>query len=57
MTLETCAASAASENERGQHGQRCKDPPHVKPPFARLSRVLPGLYVCQSGGLVGDLRA
>ena len=32
MTLETVAAGATSENERGQHGQRCENPLHVSLP-------------------------
>jgi hypothetical protein len=56
MSLETGCAGAASENQRGQHGQRCENPLHGEPPFARRSLVSPGSYVYQSGGLVGDLR-
>jgi len=56
MTLETVAASAPGENERGQHGQRCKDPLHVSlpSPGSHVSRRASTL--CSSGGLVGDLR-
>ena len=56
MTLEAVAAGAASEDERGQHGQRCENALHVSPPFARLSRIAPGFFVSSSGGLAGDLR-
>jgi hypothetical protein len=56
MTLESCAASSASENERGQHGQRCENPLHVSlpSPGSRVSRR--ASTVCSSGGLVGHLR-
>jgi hypothetical protein len=49
MTLEAVAPGAAGENERGQHGQRCKDPLHVSLPSLLFD-------VCSSGGLPGDLR-
>ena len=42
MTLEACGASAAAQNKCGQHGQSCKDPAHLKPPFARLCEVYGG---------------
>jgi hypothetical protein len=53
MTLETVAASAARQNERGQHGQGCKNPLHLEPPFLSFAGSTGG----KSGGLVGDLRA
>jgi hypothetical protein len=56
MTLEAVTASTAGENERGQHGQCRKDPVHLSLPFARLSCLSPGFYVCSSGGSVRDLR-
>ena len=56
MTLETGAACSASENERGQHGQRCENPLHVSLPSPGPQRVSPGSYACSSGGLVGHLR-
>ncbi len=56
MSLETVAAGAARENERGQHCQRCENPLHLSLPSLGL-HVLPGFFVCSSGSLVGDLRA
>lgn len=56
MTLETCAASAAGENERGQHGQRCKNPLHVSLPSPGSHVSCRASTLCPSGGLVGDLR-
>jgi len=57
MTLKACASGAAGKNERGQHGQRCKNPLHVSLPslgfhvsagllrlfIGRLGRRLKGL--------------
>ena len=56
MTLETVAASAAGENERGQHGQRCKNPLHVSLPSPGSHVSYRASTPCSSGGLVGDLR-
>lgn len=44
MTLEAVAASAAGENECGQHGQRRENPLHVSLPSPG-TRVSPGSYI------------
>jgi hypothetical protein len=44
MTLESVAAGAAGENERGQHGQRCKDPLHVSLPSLGYRVNVAGLF-------------
>ena len=49
MTLDADYASAATEDERRQSCDRCKNPTHLEPPFAAF-------VGCSSGGLVGDLR-
>ena len=56
MTLEAGAARSASENERGQHGQRCENPLHVSLPSPDLHVSRQAFSACSSGGLVGDLR-
>ena len=49
MALETSDASAATEDERGQSCDCCKNPTHLSLPSPRF-------HVCSSGGLPGDLR-
>jgi hypothetical protein len=49
MALETDNASAATEDERRQSCDCCKNPTHLEPPFARF-------VDCSSGGLVAHLR-
>ena len=44
MTLEAVAPGAAGENERGQHGQRCKNPLHVSLPSLGYEVLSPGFY-------------
>ena len=50
MSLETVGAGAAGKDQRGEHGQRCKNPLHLSLPSPG-ARVPPGLYVSFIGRL------
>lgn len=54
MTLEAVGTCTTGQHQRCKHCERCKNPAHLKPPFARPSRGSTG---GKSGGLLGDLRA